>query len=457
MDATLVTAWKAVCQLVEPAFSGPTFVTFLHVATGWVLCRSKPTVTNLVCTIGASLLGHAAKHWTVYERFFSRAVWSLDYVSQRLLTYVVAPVVLQCATEAVIDLAIDDTTHPRHGKHVAFAGYFKDASASNTARTVVRWAHNWVVACVTLRPKRWPNWVIGLPVLFALYRKRVDCDRCDAFVTHQQLAAGMISFVREILPDWAIRIAADGAYATRSVVEAASASGTNLVSRMRGDAALYALPPVRRHPRRGRKPKKGARLPTPKQLAARRRNGWRTIPARVYGQVVQRQVLSIACLWYHVGRDRPVKLLIVRDPTGKERDDFLFCTDPTTDDTEILERFAARWPIEECFRDAKQYGGFEAVQGWCPRTVQRQAPMALIVQTLVKAWYLIHGVKSKRAQPGGSKVCGWLSEKEHPSYLDMLATLRRVLWDERINHNSTLGIRLHEIWKTLQFTLCAAA
>ena len=83
--------------------------------------------------------------------------------------------------------------------------------------------------------------------------------------------------------------------------------------------------------------------------------------------------------------------------------------------------------------------------------------MALIVQTLVKAWYVLHGAKSKRAQPGGSKACGWLGEKEHPSYLDVLATLRRVLWDDRINHNSTLGARLRGIWKTLQFTLCAVA
>lgn len=457
MDATLITAWKALCQLLEPVFGGPTFVTFLHIATGWVLCRSKPTVTNLVCTIGTSLLGHLAKHWTVYERFFYRAVWSLDYLSQLLLARVVAPVVKQCATEPVIDLAIDDTTCGRCGKHVAYAGYFKDASAGHTLKKVVHWAHNWVVACVTMRPKRWPNWVLGLPVLFALYRKRADCDQQHAFATHQQIAADMIRFVREVLPDWVIRVAADGAYAARTVVEAALASNTNLVSRMRSDAAIYALPPSRHHPQRGPKPKKGARLPTPKQMAARRRRGWRTIEARVYGQVIRRQVLAVVCLWYHVSRERPIKLLIVRDPGGKERDDFLFCTDPAADETEIIERFAARWPIEECFRDAKQCGGFEAVQGWCPRTVERQAPMALIVQTLVKAWYLRYGVKSSRAQPGGSKVCGWLGEKQHPSYLDMLATLRRVLWDDRINHNSTLGARLRGIWKTLQFTLCAAA
>ena len=34
-----------------------------------------------------------------------------------------------------------------------------------------------VIGCVTMQPKRWPNWVIGLPVLFTLYRNRPDCDQ----------------------------------------------------------------------------------------------------------------------------------------------------------------------------------------------------------------------------------------------------------------------------------------
>jgi len=375
MDATLVAGWEALCQALSSAFTRPTSVTFLHIATGWVLCRSKPTVTNLVCTIGTSLLGHAAKHWTVYERFFYRAVWSLEYVCWLLLAHVVAPLVKTHATEAVIDLAIDDTTCGRCGKQVAYAGYFKDASAGNTLKTVVHWAHNWVIGCVSLRPKRWPNWVMGLPVLFALYRKRPDCDRRHAFLTRQQIAAGMIQ-------------------------------------------------------------------------------GWRTIEVRIYGQRVQRRVLPIVCLWYHVSKDHPIKFVVIRDPTGQQKDDFVFCTDPTVDEKEIIERFAARWPIEECIHEGKQLGGFEQVQGWCPRTVERQAPMALMVQTLVKAWYVNHGVRAASAQPRG---VDWMPSKDHPSYLDMLATLRRVLWDHRINHNSTLRSGLGSLWKTLQFTLCAAA
>ena len=427
MDATLVSGWTALCQLLAPAFTRPTLVTFVHIVTGWVLCRSKPTVTNLVCTIGSSLLGHVARHWTVYEKFFYRAAWSLPQLSRLLLVRVVVPLIDRCATGAEIDLDLDDTTCGRCGRHVA------------------------------MRDRRWPMWVIGLPVLFALYRKRPDCDQAHPFLTRQQIAAQMIRTTRDVLPGRTIRVAADGQYATREVVAAAAGIGSNLVSRLRCDAALYALPPKRKRFKRGRRKKKGKRLPTPRQLAARRKTGWRTVKVLAYGKRVKRRVLPVVCLWYHVSKDKPSKLLIVRDPSGKQKDDYLFCTDATVPDPQIIERFAARWPIEECIRDAKQTGGFEQVQGWCKRTVERQAPFALVVQTLVKAWYLLHGAKAASAQPRGAKVCGWLRDKDHPSYLDMLATLRRVLWTQRIKCNSTLPGRVRRLLEPLRFTLCAAA
>ncbi len=202
MDAALVTAWKAICQELAPAFTRPTFVTFLHIATGWVLCRSRATVTSLICTIGGSLLGYVAKHWTVYERFFSRARWSLDALSHLLLTRVVVPLIDQHGSEpgGAIELVFDGTTCDRTGRHVAFAGYFKDASVGNTLKAVIHWAHNWIIGAVVLRPARWPNWVVALPVFFSLYRKRADCDRRHPFATTQQLAARMIRQARKPCP-----------------------------------------------------------------------------------------------------------------------------------------------------------------------------------------------------------------------------------------------------------------
>ena len=109
MDATLVTGWSALCQLLGSAFTQPTSITFLHIVTGWVLCRSKPTVTNLVCTIGRSLLGHAAKHWTVYERFFYRAAWSLPEVSYLLLVRVVVPLIESLGIEKPVCFGLNPT------------------------------------------------------------------------------------------------------------------------------------------------------------------------------------------------------------------------------------------------------------------------------------------------------------------------------------------------------------
>jgi hypothetical protein len=457
MDATLVTDWTDLCQLLASAFTQPTFITFIHIATGWVLCRSRPTVTHLVCTTGSSLLGHAARHWTVYEKFFYRAAWSLPELSGLLLTRIVVPLIDRHVQNAPIDLIIDDTTCGRCGSHVAWAGYFRDASVSNTLKAVVHWSHNWVIAAMNLRDPRWPKWVIALPVLFELYRRKGDGDATHPFLTRQEIAARMIHEVRKALPDRTIRIATDGQYARGQVVRAAAAANSNLVSRLRSDAALFRLPPQYQQRHRGRKKKRGHRLPTPRQLAVEPGQDWRTIEALVYGKQVQREVLAVICLWYRVSKDRPIKLLIVRDPLGKQKDDYLFCTDPTVSDQEIIERFAGRWPIEECIHDAKQSGGFEQVQGWCKRTVERQAPVALIVQTLVKAWYLLHGADAAWAQPKGTEICGWMRPKDHPSYLDMLATLRNVLWTHRIKCNSTFAGRVRRFLEPLRFTLCAAA
>ena len=457
MDAALVTAWKASCQELAGAFTGPTFSNFLLIATGWVLCQSRPTVTNLVRAIGENLLGHAVKHWTVYERFFYRAAWSLETLSRLLLTRIVVPLLEREACEgpgAPITLILDGTTCARTGKHVAFAGYFKDASTGNTLKTVIHWSHQWLIGAVALRPRRWPMWVTALPVFFALYRKKPDCNRRHPFATIQQLAAGMFRQAREALPEWVIYVVADGQFASRDVVEELDGRSA-LVSRLRRDAALYALPPTRRQRRPGRPRTRGKRLPSPKRMA-RRRKGWQTVWVRKGDRFVKRTILSIVCLWYHVCRQRPIRLVIVRDPSGHEHDDFLFCTDPGVKAKEIAERYFARWPIEESIRDGKQLNGFEQVQGWCPHTVQRQAPMALVVQTLVKAWFLRHGVRARAAQPRGSAACPWMPTKSHPSYLDMLATLRGVLWDSRINTNSTLRTGLKKILRPLRFALCGA-
>jgi hypothetical protein len=466
MDAaSLVSAWYSLIQQLAPAFTEPTARTWQQVALGWVLHRGPATVTGIYRTLGSL----ADRHWTVYHKFFYRAAWSLEAISARLLVQVVAPMILEsgltdAATgqpppELAVDLHIDDTTAGRYGKHVAHAGWFKDASATGPATkgTVIHWAHNWIVGAITLRLPRWPAMRWALPVVFALYRKPGDCDPQHPFATRQVLAARMVCQVAAALPQVRIRVTADGQYATRDMINGLPAK-VSFVSRLRRDAALYDLPPqAQPKGKRGRKPTKGKRLPTPVQLAARRKQGWQTITVQRQGPTVQRQILGITCLWYHVCRAVPIRLVIVRapgGPAGKQQDDFFFCTDITVPDEQIVQRSGDRWGVEECILEAKQQLGFESTRGWCSNTVHHQAPLAMVLLTLVKAWYARCADDEPALLP---QAPPWNPGKTHPSFLDMLAALRGMLWQHRISSNSPLTPRVHDILQTVFYTLSAAA
>jgi hypothetical protein len=456
--ASFVSAWNVLVQHLCCVFTQPTALTWQQIVLGWVLHRGPATVTGIFRTLGSL----ADRHWTVYHKFFYRAAWTLEDLSAHLLRAVIWPMILESGLHdqpgggPVADLAIDDTTAGRYGRHVAHAGWFKDASASGPATKgrVIHWAHNWLVGAVTLRLPSWPKWRWTLPVLFVLYRKRPDCTAAHPFRTRQQLAAAMVERAVAALPQVRWRVCVDGQYATRPMV-AGLPPGTNLVSRPRCDAALHALPTGRRRRgcHRGPVPKKGRRLPSLKKLA-RRSKGWKTITVNYQGRQVERQVLGIVCLWHRVCRHTPVRVVIVRDPAGRQRDDYFFCTDATVSEQEIVQRAVDRWGIEEAIQEAKQQLGFENTRGWCSQTVHRQAPLAMVLVTLVKAWYA-------RAAPGDARLLPettpWRPDKEHPTFPDMLSALRGVLWRHRISPNSAGTKQVHKLLAAVTYALCAAA
>ena len=161
MDASALTsAWNSLLLQLCCVFTEPTARTFQQIALGWILHRGPATVTGFYRILGKL----AERHWTVYQKFFYRAAWSLETLSMQLLIHVIGPMILQSGLvdphsgKPVANLNIDDTTAGRCGRHVAHAGWFKDASASGPAHkgTVIHWAHNWIVGAITLRLAAWP-------------------------------------------------------------------------------------------------------------------------------------------------------------------------------------------------------------------------------------------------------------------------------------------------------------
>ena len=315
------------------------------------------------------------------------------------------------------------------------------SSSSTGSKTVFHRAHCWVVMSLQVWLPRWRK-VLTFPVLARLYRKETDCDRNHPFRTRQQLAAEMIGTVAAWLPEREIEVVADGAYPCEELVRKRPAN-VELTSRMRSDAAIYALPkrPRRRGP--GRPREKGRRLPTPARLAKRVR-AWKRVRVFMYGEERERLVWTRVVLWWKVSRAVPVLLVISRDPEGKEPDDFFFTTDVGAEGAHVIETFARRWGIEEAFREGKQLIGFGKVQGWRPRTVERQAPFGLFVLSVVKAWY-VHEVALRRRL------------KELPATAAMLTALRLAYWRQRIMQLSLPKRQTREILGAISNALSAAA
>ena len=119
-----------------------------------------------------------------------------------------------------------------------------------------------------------------------------------------------------------------------------------------------------------------------------------------------------------------------------------------------MQRSYDRWGVEESILESKQHMGFESTRGWCSKTVHRQAPLAMVLVTLVKAWYARCVPEDPSLLPERTP---WYPAKRHPSFGDMLSALRRVLWHHRISPNSTFSARVQEIWNALSYTLSAVA
>ena len=93
---------------------------------------------------------------------------------------------------------------------------------------------------------------------------------------------------------------------------------------------------------------------------------------------------------------------------------------------QILSAYACRWAIECTFENSKQLLGLEDPANRLPKAVERTAPMALILYSLVVIWFQNTGHRSVRfpTRP-------WYRKKAEPSFADMLTTLRRVSYEAK--------------------------
>jgi DDE superfamily endonuclease len=416
-DPFIVGSFVRLLQAFVPCFTAPSFPTFVTLMGGWSLATGRHTVTGVVRA--ADVVGW--KHIRTFHRFFSEGAWLPDQLGVILIRLVVE----RCVKPGETVLApVDDTLGRHTGKKIAAASMHRDPLLSTGRRPFFHWGHLWVVVGIAV-PAFGKTW--ALPVLFRLYRGK---KRCKAekrpYRKCTELAAELIEILAAALPKHHIVVIGDSAYTNGSIIRGRP-NNVTVVGRARLDAQLYAPPPERRPAQMGRPRVRGPRVPSPEKQVANAR--WKRVEVTVYGRTVKIRVFVIDALWYVAARSELVRLVVVRDFPGHERDDVFVSTDPTMDAKSVIETFSRRWSLEHTFHECKGKLGFEHPQNRKEHAVERTAPMALWLHTLIVLWYLATGQHSRAAR---QPVMPWY-RKPTPTFSDMLATLRRASWAERLS------------------------
>ncbi|MCG8553983.1 MAG: transposase [Proteobacteria bacterium] len=333
--------------LFQGCFTAPSFQRFVTLVRGWVLCTGKHTVTGVMRAAG--VVGY--REHSGYHRFFSRGAWHPDQVGLVLARWVLR---LLSANETVV-LSLDDTLARHTGKRIASAGMHRDPLLSTATRPFWHFGHTWVVLAVVVSAP-WGK-CYSLPVLMRLYRtEKVNRRAGRRHWKKTELGAQMLEVVSKAFATRHFVVVADNAYVNRSVVRTLP-ERFHLVGRGRLDAALYAPPP--RYRGMGRPRVRGQRLASPKERLHRR---WRSVETQVYGRSTKLQVQVFDALWYIVGRERKLRIVMIRGWPGHSRDDVLVSTDLSLRAELLIELYCRRWSLEETFGWAKSRLGFEEPQ-----------------------------------------------------------------------------------------------
>ena len=118
----------------------------------------------------------------------------------------------------------------------------------------------------------------------------------------------------------------------------------------------------------------------------------------------------------------------------------------------VLTWYARRWAIEVTFQNAKTHLGFEQPQGWTRHAVERTAPTAMLLYSLIVLWFAKVGHHRFR-RPN----CPWYTTKRHASFADMLATLKRESVREQVLSTPLHGQGLRKLKRILLHALQQAA
>ena len=418
--------------------------------TGTLLAHGQRTVTAALRVMGLA----DDCHFVNYHRVLSRASYSLRAVGQTLLGLLVATF----ASGGAVVFGMDETIERRRGAKIVQKGIYRDPVRSSHSHFVKASGLRWLTVML-LAPIPFAQRVWALPFLTVLMpSERYYQGRCRAAKSQMDWKRQVLLQVRRWLPKRQLVCVADTAYAALDLLGRVLQlpHPITMVVRFRLDAALYEPAPLRRPGQNGRPRRKGARLPTLKQVAADPQTRWQSHTlTRWYGETRRRiEIVSGTAVWYHGGMPTvPLRWVLIRDPLGKFKTQALLCTDLYATPLQIVKWFILRWQVEVTHRDVREYLGVETQRQWSPAAIERTTPALFGLYSLVVL--LAH--RLARRGKLRARQSAWYA-KPLPTFSDALAAVRLELWRDQTFQVSRLNRYIAKLPKAIfsrfAHTLC---
>jgi hypothetical protein len=445
-----VAAWTeaAVSAGMAPfagCFTRPTWANMLVLVAGALLFPGRRTVASALSSVGL----RGAASFTNYHRVLNRSRWSGRAAARCLLGLLVATFV----PSGPVVVGIDETIERRWGARIKARGIYRDPVRSSHGHFVKASGLRWI-SLMLLAPVPFAGRVWALPFLTALApSERYAQTQGRRHKPLTDRARQLLLLLARWLPNREVIAVADSSYAAIELLAAVRRHVT-VITRLRLDARLFDPPPPRLPGTKGRPRVSGARQPTLLGRLADPNTAWQRVTVTGwYGQGKRRlDVVSGTALWYHPGKQVPVRWVLVRDAAGTFEPQAFACTDQAADPIATLQLFVRRWSVEVTFAEVRRHLGVETQRQWSDLAIARTTPCLLALFSLVTLW------ASDLAARGLvlPRRAAWYA-KPAVTFSDALAAVRRQLWIAQAFSTSPNARDMATIPRTLLDSLTEAA
>ena len=289
----------------------------------------------------------------LYYRFMATSTLPWDKLWSTAWNLISSP-----TTDGYILLALDDSMNTKVGKKIfGCETIFDHAAKANQSKYA--WAQNFVcVGLLKMVKNRWA--CLPLAFLFYIPLKTIFAEKINAiksgkvvkFKTKMEQSAQMILKIANHFSNHPVLVAADSWFGNDGLFKLINGVTDNriyLLSRLRSNNNLFALPREEDYRGRGRKCKYGYLLGNASELATHFRSLAKTVTINnLYGK--RRNVLAYDQVFILKTLKCPIRVVWVYRRTQWVA---LFSTDLNLSVEQIVSYYSGRWKIESNFKELK--------------------------------------------------------------------------------------------------------